>query len=73
MGLPGNIELTETPVGKPSRKQKDRLAAVSPKSDQVYLLALMAEANSKLERLLTQGTNSALHLLGNFNNWRLRF
>jgi len=31
----------------------------------------MAEANSKLERLLTQSTNGALHLLGTFNNRRL--
>jgi hypothetical protein len=32
--------------------QKDRLAAASPKSNQVFLLALMAQANTKLECLL---------------------
>jgi hypothetical protein len=32
----------------------------------------VAKANTKLERLLAQSTNGALHLLGNFNNRRLR-
>jgi len=31
----------------------------------------MAEANTKLERLLAQGTNRAFHLLGDFHNRRL--
>jgi hypothetical protein len=53
--------------------QKDRLAAVSPKSDQVVLLALMAQANTKLECLLAQTTHGALHLFRNFSYWRLRF
>jgi hypothetical protein len=46
------------------------LATVSPKSDQVSLLALMAQANAKLECLLAQSTDCALHLLGDFNNRR---
>jgi hypothetical protein len=33
IGPTGTIDLTETPV---AHKQKDRLAAVSPKSDQVF-------------------------------------
>jgi hypothetical protein len=39
----------------------------------VGFLPLVAEANTKLERLLAQSTDGALHLLGNFINWRLRF
>ena len=34
----------------------------------VSLLPLMAEANTKLECLLAQSTNGALHLFRNFNN-----
>jgi hypothetical protein len=33
----------------------------------------MAQPNTKLECLLAQGANGALHLLGNFSDWRLRF
>ena len=33
----------------------------------------MAEANTKLECLLAKGANGALHLFGNFYNWRFRF
>jgi hypothetical protein len=36
-------------------------------------LALVAEANTKLERLLAQSTSGSLHLLGDFNNRRPRF
>jgi len=32
----------------------------------------MPEADSKLERLLAQGTDGAFHLLGNFDYWCLR-
>ena len=39
---------------KVGTKKKDRLAAVSPELDHVFLLALMAEANTKLERLLAR-------------------
>jgi hypothetical protein len=31
----------------------------------------MAQADTKLERLLAQRTNRTLHLLRDFNNWRL--
>jgi len=55
------------------RKKKDRLAAVSPELDHVFLLALMAEANTKLERLLAQSADCAFHLFGNVNNPRLGF
>jgi hypothetical protein len=34
---------------------------------------MMAEANSKPNRLLTQGANGSLHLLGDVNHRRLCF
>ena len=37
------------------------------------LLATVAEANTKLQGLLSQGANGTFHLLGNHNNWCLRF
>ena len=36
IGPTGSIDLTEMRVGSWPHKQKDRLAAVSPKSDQVF-------------------------------------
>ena len=36
IGPTGSIDLTEKPICRWLHKQKDRLAAVSPKSDQVF-------------------------------------
>ena len=39
-------------------------------SDRVFSLTLMAETNTKLERLLAQSADRAFHPFGNFDNRR---
>jgi len=60
-------------AGRSTPKRKTANAAVSQEIDHEFLLALMAEANTKLERLLAQSADCAFHLFGNFNNRRLGF